>query len=156
MTYKYKHTQISYFMVAITFVTFLFFLWVNFLAINEPVSIESGSNFLVTSIMFLIIFILSSFTSLTTIVDEKYFQVKFGYGIFSKEFLLDDISSLKVTKNKWYYGFGIRVWFWPYMWIYNISGLDAVEIVLENGKIYRIGTDVPDVLFSELNKNIIL
>jgi len=27
------------------------------------------------------------------------------------------------------------------MWIYNVSGFDAVEIKLKNGKTYRIGTD---------------
>jgi hypothetical protein len=29
------------------------------------------------------------------------------------------------------------------MWIYNVSGFDAVEITMKNGKIYRIGTDEP-------------
>ena len=32
------------------------------------------------------------------------------------------------------------------MWIYNVSGFDAVEIIMKNGKIYRIGTDVPEEL----------
>jgi len=27
------------------------------------------------------------------------------------------------------------------MWVYNVSGFDAVEIKTINGKIYRIGTD---------------
>ncbi|HOX60708.1 MAG TPA: hypothetical protein PLV72_01725 [Candidatus Magasanikbacteria bacterium] len=29
------------------------------------------------------------------------------------------------------------------MRIYNVSGFEAVEIILKDGKIYRIGTDVP-------------
>ena len=49
-------------------------------------------------------------------------------------------------KNHWYYGWGIRIWFWPYMWIYNVSGFDAVEITMRDGKMYRIGTDVPTEL----------
>ena len=32
------------------------------------------------------------------------------------------------------------------MCIYNVSGFDAVEIQLKNGKIYRIGTDEPKKL----------
>jgi hypothetical protein len=32
------------------------------------------------------------------------------------------------------------------MWIYNVSGFDAVEIKLKNGKVYRIGTDEPKKL----------
>ncbi len=46
----------------------------------------------------------------------------------------------------WYYGWGIRGWLWPKMWIYNVSGFDAVEIKLKNGKMYRIGTDEPKKL----------
>ena len=46
----------------------------------------------------------------------------------------------------------MRVCFWPYMWIYNVSGFDAVEIILKNGKIYRIGTDVPKELEVAINK----
>lgn len=91
--------------------------------------------------MVLILLILSSFVSLQVRVDEKQIRIKFGYGLFAKEFLLNDILSAKVVKNHWRYGWGIRVWFWPKMWIYNISGFDAVELKLKNGKIYRIGTD---------------
>ena len=55
--------------------------------------------------------------------------------------MLKEIISAKSVKNRWYYGWGIRIWFWPYMWIYNVSGFDAVEIIMRNGKIYRVGAD---------------
>jgi hypothetical protein len=45
------------------------------------------------------------------------------------------------VKNHWYYGWGIR--FWPGMTIFNVSGFDAVEITMQNGRRYRIGTDEP-------------
>ena len=32
------------------------------------------------------------------------------------------------------------------MWIYNVSGFDAIELTMKNGKIYRIGTDEPEKL----------
>jgi len=51
--------------------------------------------------------------------------------------------SAKTTKNHWYYEWGIRGWLWPKMRIYNVSGFDAVEIKVKNGKTYRIGTDEP-------------
>jgi len=60
--------------------------------------------------------------------------------------LLHDILSVKTVKNHRYYGRGIRGWLWPKMCIYNVSGFDAVEIKLKNGKIYRIGTDEPKKL----------
>jgi hypothetical protein len=83
-------------------------------------------------------------------IDEKYLQIKFGYGIFRKKFVLSEIASTAQVKNHWYHGWGIRIWFWPYMWIYNVSGFDAVEIKTKTGKIYRIGTDEPIQLESAI------
>ena len=143
---NYKHTQISYLMIAVTLAVLVFFAWVYVTAAAEPPSPDSGTNLLVTSIMALIVFVLASFTSLQVIVDEKYLRLKFGYGIYQRKFSLDDIISAKTVKNHWYYGWGIRVWFWPKIWIYNVPGFDAVEIKLKNGEIYRIGTDEPNKL----------
>jgi len=143
---KYKHTQISYLILAVTLAILVLFAWTYITAQAEPPSYYSGTNFAVTAIMALIIFILASFVSLQIIIDEKYLRIKFGYGIYKKRFLLNDIVSTKTVRNHWYYGWGIRVWFWPKMWIYNISGFDAVEMKLRNGKTYRIGTDEPKKL----------
>jgi len=143
---KYKHTQISYLMLAVTLVVLILFAWTYITARAEPPSYYSGTNFAVTATMTLIIFMLASFVSLQVIIDEKYLRIKFGYGIYKKSFLLNDIVSAKTVRNHWYYGWGIRVWFWPKMWIYNISGFDAVEIKLKNGKTYRIGTNEPKKL----------
>ena len=142
----YKHTQISYLMLVITLVVLVLFTWIQITARAEPPSVNSGPNFAITAIMILILFILTSFTTLTTSINKSCFRIKFGYGIFAKTFPLDQIASVQSVKNHWYYGWGIRVWFWPYMWIYNVSGFDAVEIIMRNGKIYRIGTDIPKEL----------
>ncbi len=112
----------------------------------EPVSPDSGTNLLVTSVMVLILIILASFSTLTTSIDGEYLRVKFGFGLFKKKFPLKEIATVTSVKNRWYYGYGIRFWFWPKMWIYNVSGFDAVELTMKNGKIYRIGTDVPKEL----------
>ena len=140
---NYKHTQTGYLMLVVTLITLVLFAWMYITASAEPPSVDSGTNFLITSIMVLILFILASFWSLQVIIDAKYLRIKFGYGLYQKKFLLDDVMSAKTARNHWYYGWGIRVWFWPKMWIYNVSGFDAVEIKLKNGKTYRIGTDEP-------------
>jgi hypothetical protein len=57
-----------------------------------------------------------------------------------------NILSATIVKNHRYYGWGIRVWFWPKMWIFNVSGFEAVELKMKNGKTYRIGTDEPKKL----------
>ena len=43
---------------------------------------------------------------------------------------------------------------WPKVWIYNVSGFDAVEIIMRNGRIYRIGTDVPGELETAIKRTI--
>jgi len=143
---KYKHTQIGYLMIAVTLAILALFAHAQILARAEPPSVDSGANFLVTAVMVLILFILSSFCSLQVIIDSQYLQIKFGYGIYHKKFLLSDITSAKMVKNKWYYGWGIRGGLWSNMIIYNVSGFEAVEIKLKNGKTYRIGTDEANTL----------
>lgn len=138
---KYKHTQIGYLMIVVTLAVLALFVWMYITASAEPESVDSGTNFAVTTTMVLILFIMSSFVSLQVTVDEKYLWIKFGCGIYKKKFLLSDIISAKTVKNHWYYGWGIRLCLWPKMWIFNVSGFDAVEIKLKNGRVYRIGTD---------------
>ncbi len=143
---SYKHTQVGYLILVVTLAVLAIFAWVYLTASAELPSVDSGSNFAVSAIMVLILFILTSFTTLTVSIDENYLRIKFGYGIFASKFALNQIASVQTVKNRWYYGWGIRVWFWPYMLIYNVSGFDAVEIIMKNGKVYRVGTDVPEEL----------
>ncbi len=148
----YKHKQIGYLILIVTLAVLVFFVSIYIMASLEPASVDSGANFLITTTMALVVFILLSFSTLNVSIDESYIKVKFGYGIFQKKILLQEISSIKTVKNKWYYGFGIRLWLWPTMWIFNVSGLDAVELTMKNGKIYRIGTDEPAELNSAIKQ----
>ncbi len=141
-------------MLVVTLAVLVLFAWVYITASAEPPSADSGTNFFITAIMALILFILASFATLSASIDENCLRIKFGYGIFAKMFPLNQIASVQSVKNHWYYGWGVRVWFWPYMWIYNVSGFDAVEIIMRNGKIYRIGTDTPGELEAALKQAI--
>ena len=133
----YNHTQTGTLMLyVIAFVIILFTI----------ILYQAGILWPVILIMFFIIFILSSFTTLNVKIDDTHIKLKFGYGLFTKQFELKDIVSAKTAKNKWYYGWGIKVWFWPYMWVYSVSGFDAVEIRTKQNKIFRIGTDEPKKL----------
>jgi hypothetical protein len=142
----YKHTQIGYLMACMTLAVLVFFVWLQITARAESPSVDSGANFLITSIMVLILVTLVSFTTLTTSIDENHLQIKFGFGMFRKRFAVREIASVERVRNHWYYGWGIRLWLWPKMWIYNVSGFDAVEMRMKNGKVYRIGTDAPEAL----------
>ena len=148
----YKHTQIGYLMGLVTFVVLAIFLWAQITARMEPPSYDSGTNFAMTALMVLTLFVLASFSTLTVVVDEQFLSICFGWGVFRKKFLVSEMASVARVKNRWYYGWGIRVCFWPKMWIFNVSGFDAVEIVLKNNTIYRIGTDEPEKLEAAINE----
>ncbi len=129
---QYNHTQIGRLMIGVLIAEAILFTWILMLV-----------DFMLP-ILIAVIFILllvGSFVTLNVRIDQEYLRIKFGYGIFRKKFRLADIVSVKAVRHKWYHGWGIRYWFWPYMWIYNVSGFDAVEIEMTNGKIFRIGTD---------------
>ena len=141
-------------MLVVTLAVLVLFAWLQITARAEPPSYNSGTNFAISAIMVLILFILASFATLTASIDENYLRIKFGYGIFARKFPLNQIASAQSVKNHWYFGWGIRIWFWPYMWIYNVSGFDAVEIIMKSGKIYRIGTDTPNELETAVKRAI--
>ena len=143
---NYKHIQFSYLILIVTLAVFVLFASVYISASAEPDSTDSGPNFAITFIMGLILFILASFVSFQVIIDGVYLRIKFSFGIYQKKFSLNEIISVKTIKNHWYYGWGIRIWLWPKIWIYNVSSFDVVEIKLKNGKTYRIGTDEPKKL----------
>ncbi len=151
---SYKHSQIGYLMLAVTFVVLILFVWLYSTASAEPASINSGPNFAVTAVMAAILFVLASFATLTVSINENHLRIKFGWGVFAKQFPLKDIASVRTVKNRWYYGWGVKVWFRPYMWIYTVSGFDAVQITMNNGNIYRIGTDEPEKLEAAIREAI--
>ncbi len=131
---NYEHTQVGRLIIIVLIAVALLFGFILVEEGLEPVAL----------VLMIIVFIATaSFASLTVTIDGSNLRIKFGYGIFRKKFRLTSIVSAKIVKNHWYHGWGIRVWVWPYMWIYNVSGFDAVEIRMKNGKIYRIGTDEP-------------
>ena len=96
--------------------------------------------------MVFMLLILLLFGSLTVETDKNYLRIKFGIGVIRKYFPLNEITSAKAVRNHWYFGWGIRLWLWPQMVIFSVSGFDAVELRMKNGRIFRIGTDEPEHL----------
>lgn len=92
----------------------------------------------------IIVLIALLFGSLTISLTQDRVIISFGIGLIKKKYPLAPIVRAEPVKNKWWYGWGIR--FTPHGWLYNVSGMDAVEIEFENGKKVRIGTDEPENL----------
>ncbi len=79
------------------------------------------------------------FSSLTVEVDGKELRWYFGPGLWSYRLPIDEIETVASVRNQWWNGFGIRMR--PGFRLYNVSGLDAVELRLKSGEVRRIGTD---------------
>ncbi len=84
------------------------------------------------------------FSSLTVTIDDTHITAAFAPGWPRLSVPLTDIAEVRSVRNPWYYGWGIRLT--PQGTLYNVSGLDAVEIRTKKGKAFRIGTDEPDKL----------
>jgi hypothetical protein len=81
------------------------------------------------------------FPSLTVQGNDDGLRVRFGLGPIARRFEWRDIRSSRVVRNSWLNGFGIRKVAGG--WMFNVSGLDAVELELASGRVFRIGTDDP-------------
>jgi len=88
------------------------------------------------------------FSSLTVVVNDSEVRWHFGPGAWNYRLALTDIASARAVRNNWLNGFGVRVG--PGFRLYNVSGLDAVELKLKNGDVRRIGTDDPAGLAAAL------
>ena len=89
-----------------------------------------------------------AFSSLTIEIDADALRWLFGLGVWKKRIALEDVASVTPVRNRWWYGFGIHRT--PRGWLYNVAGLDAVEICLRNGRTLRLGTDEPGELIKAL------
>lgn len=92
------------------------------------------------------------FSSLTVQSDGEALLVRFGLGLVKKKFMLSEIAGCRAVRNRWYYGWGVRLT--PHGWSFNVSGLDAVEIETKEGKRFRIGTDDPQGLTEFIDQQI--
>lgn len=69
-------------------------------------------------------------------------------GLWRYRLSRDEIRDVAVVRNHWWNGWGIRMA--PGFRLYNVSGLDAVELRLGPNDIRRIGTHDPQGLAAAL------
>jgi hypothetical protein len=91
------------------------------------------------------------FSSLTVEVSGTEIRWYFGPGLWDYRVALSDIEGVRIVRNTWLNGFGIRMR--PGWRLYNVSGLDAVELHLKTGDIRCIGTDDPQGLAGALKSS---
>ena len=141
---RYRHTQPGTLMRVSFAVAILGFLIGAMLA--APSDPKMMAVLLVLALVMFLVMLL--FHSLTVEVARGYLTIRFGVGLIRKSWLLKDIDAAEIVRNRWWYGWGIRLT--PHGWLFNVSGSDAVQVRLENGKQVRIGTDEPEKLLRAL------
>ena len=132
MVIRYQHTQLGTLML-VTLVSGAIFFAATAYTLPSP-----GRWGLLAGALLLVV-VAWLFSSLTVSVSESELQWRFGPGLLRFRMALVDIVGVSVVRNSVLNGFGIRMR--PGFRLYNVSGLDAVELRLRNGDVRRIGTD---------------
>ncbi|MED5331088.1 MAG: hypothetical protein VX916_07320 [Planctomycetota bacterium] len=126
----YRHVQVGQLIIGSFLAVEVMFLFMSSLGTT-----------IFTSLFIVPLVLIVLFGWLTVEVDDEKVSCIFGLGWPRKRIPLDDIASVEIVRNKWWYGFGIRLT--PSGWMFNIQGLDAVMVERKSGKKFRIGTDEP-------------
>ena len=108
------------------------------------ITATTGWHFVSIGVLAILVVLVVLFYSLTVTVDQHELTCFFGPGLIRRRFGLAEIVGAVPVRNRWYYGWGIRLT--PSGWMFNVSGLDAVELELVSGTRFRIGTDQPHEL----------
>jgi hypothetical protein len=144
MSIHYEHTQRGTLMIVV--------LLIGVLALAAIAYSDTGPTRWISAAVALGMVILAwLFSSLTVVVNDNELRWYFGPGAWSYQMALGDIESSRVVRNSWTSGFGIRMG--SGFRLYNVSGLDAVELKLKSGEVRRIGTDDAPGLAAVLKHN---
>ena len=136
---RYRHTQIGWAIVIS--------MLLPVVVLGAVVATSRTFVPLLTLIPLLAVFLL--FGWLTVEIIDGVVDVRFGIGLIRRRIPLQDIASVAPVTNPWLCGWGIR--FIPGGRLYNVSGTQAVELVLRDGRRVQIGTDDPRGLLAALS-----
>ena len=139
MTQRYHHTQVGYLTLTVGIVLMAVGLY------GLRVTMAGGLIWLAAGLVLVLLF-----GCLTVTVRDHVVEIRFGIGLIRKRYPLGQFLEVRVVRNKWYYGWGIR--WWPGTILFNVSGLDAVELRRPDGSAVRIGTDEPEALKRALDR----
>ena len=143
MNQTYHHTQIGY----ITSIGLTIGLIATFLG-----AVVSEFNIVSVLVCIMMAVCLLLFSNLTVEITDNVLIVSYGPKILSKKFPLNEIKSVQVVRQPWYYGWGMRVT--QEGWLYRVSGFYAVRIENKNGKIFFAGSDEAEKLKTAIEQQI--
>ena len=145
MNERYRHTQIGWTLIVLVVAVVLAELTI--VAFSSP---QSTLALALSAVLVAVVAVmLALFSTLTVVVDDRAVRLWFGLGSLRREVMLADVTAARKVRNHWYAGWGVRII--PGGRLYNVGGLDAVELEMDNGRVVRVGTDQPDALLAAVN-----
>ena len=138
---RYEHTQIGYLTLSATL------LVAAIMGIVAPSNRSALTNVTIELILLICAVI---FSKLTIRIDSETLTACLAIGIVCKKVTLAEIANCEPIRIRWWYGWGIHLT--PYGWLYNVSGWDAVVIILRDGRKFALGTDDPQGLAEAIQR----
>ena len=135
---EYRHTQSGKVATAVAVVVIAGSIALSFVSAPAAASVASAGAF--------VLLLAYTFNRLTVTVGDGAVAVRFGLGWPSRRIPFDQITAAAPVRSKWWYGWGIR-WI-PGGVLFNVWGLDAVELQLASGRRFWIGSDEPEELLA--------
>ena len=128
-------------------------LGLTFIAAIIAFTVYQANFTILIPVGIVILLVLLVFYKLEVEVTDRGVDVRFGIGLIHRHIDMSRISKATAVRNSWWMGWGIRLGL-NYT-LYNVSGLDAVELTLKGQtRKIRIGTNAPDKLADVINQKV--
>ena len=103
----------------------------------------------------LIVLVLAAFARLTTRVDDSGVRWAYTLGIPCGSLLFNEIERVEPVRTNIFEGWGIHWTPW-HGWLWNVSGFDAVQFFLRDGRRLAVGTDDSAAFIEAINARLAL
>ncbi|MEZ5176142.1 MAG: hypothetical protein R2823_08050 [Acidimicrobiia bacterium] len=142
---EYRHAQVTVIPSVLTFA----------LLASVQIIVAVAGAFVWWTLIFsiAILLLVMHFGRLVVTIGSGEIAAAFGSGWPVERIAFDEVIEARVVRNHWLEGFGIRKV--RRGWMYNVWGLDAVELERSSGKVFRIGTDEPDMLKAAIDLHLV-
>jgi hypothetical protein len=100
------------------------------------------------SLVPIVLVVAALFSTLTVRVTDKRMMWYFGVTGIGRSVALTEIASIRAIKTSILEGWGIHLTW--HGWVWNVSGFNAVQIILRSGTRFAVGTPNPQAVIDVL------
>jgi len=142
---EYEHTQYGYTGI----LTSVLMIGITWFSLPETFSDSTWGGVLLVVFIVGIVAVTFWFSRLAVTVADGELTATFGLGKPHRVVALSEVVGVRQVRSSWIQGWGVRSV--SKGWMYNVWGLDAVEVELGSGTVFRVGTDDSDQLHAAIS-----